>query len=127
MLYIHPVLYVRVYFAYQDGEPLPTSWSGPPSYGQLSSERVRGVLRLELWPLDFSGNTKGSTSVQPRCLWRPEVTAVRDFGLAFTGVEKVGRRWMVQRWMCEPKGLAELQKDRDARQPQGGRPEEAVR
>lgn len=115
MLYISTV-FVRVHFAYRQGVPLPTAYSAPSSYGQLFTERVRGVLRLELWPLEFSPNTKATTSLQPRCLWRPELTVVGDFGIAFTGMEKDGARWVLQRWLCDPQGYADLVKDRDERQ-----------
>lgn len=106
-------MFVRVHLAYRQGVPLPSTWSQPAHFGQLFAERVRGVLRLELWPLEFAPNTKATTSVRPLCLWRPEVTAVGDFGLSFTGLEKDGGRWVAQRWLCEPRSLAALQKERD--------------
>jgi hypothetical protein len=77
-------------------------WSGPRLYGQLVTERVRGLQRLELWPMDFAMNTKATTTVEPQCLWKPEVSAILEHAFAFSGLERVGQRWVAQRWMCEP-------------------------
>jgi hypothetical protein len=110
VLYISTVL-VKVYFGYIDGVARPTVSSGPPLYGQLLTERVRGMQRLELWPVDFAMNTKATTTVEPHCLWKPEVSAILDDAFAFSGLERTGRRWVAQRWMCQPCAPADIQRD----------------
>jgi hypothetical protein len=85
--------------------------NGPLLYGQLVTERVRGMQRLELWPVDFPMNTKATTTVEPHCLWKPEVSAVLEYGFAFSGLERVGRRWVAQRWFCEPCAPADILRD----------------
>lgn len=99
---------VKVYFGYVDGVARPTVSSGPPVYGQLVTERVRGMQRLELWPADFPMNIKASTTIEPRCLWKPEVSVILEHAIAFSGLERVGRRWVAQRWFCEPRGPADI-------------------
>jgi hypothetical protein len=82
--------------------------SGPPLYGQLVTERVRGMQRLELWPVDFAMNTKATTTIEPHCLWKPELSVILEHAFAFSGLERVGRRWVAQRWMCEARAPADI-------------------
>jgi hypothetical protein len=105
---------VKVYFGYVDGVAKPSVWSGPPLYGELISQHVRSVHRLELWPLDFPMNTTASTTTQPLCLWKPEVSAVVDTAVVFSGVEKVRRRRVAQRWLCEPRTRADITRETNA-------------
>lgn len=109
VLYIHTVI-VKVYLGYADGVAKPSVWSGPPLYGQMVSDNFRGIQRLELWPIDFPMHIKASTTntVKPWCLWKPEVSVVLENAVAFSGLERVGRRWVVQRWMCEPTTVAQI-------------------
>jgi hypothetical protein len=99
---------VKVFFGYVDGVARPTVLSGPRLYGQLVTERVRGMQRLELWPADFPMNTRASTTVVPHCLWKPELSVVLEDAFAFSGLERVGRRWVAQRWMCKPCAPADV-------------------
>lgn len=105
MLYIHTVL-VKVYLGYEAGVAKPTASHGAPVYGQLVSERVRGVLLLELWPVNFPLNTKASTTVQPlHALWHPRVSVFLPTQFGISGMERlpIGKqwRWVAQRWLCE--------------------------
>jgi hypothetical protein len=70
---------------------------------------------LLLWPLDFPMNTRESTSTKPLAtLWRPSVSAVTAIEMSFGGFEAVRlagrRRWMIQRWQCEPMTFAEAKR-----------------
>jgi hypothetical protein len=100
-----------VYFGCIDGVVKPSVWSGPAQYGELVSQQVRGRQRLELWPLDFPMNTVATATTQPQCLWRPEVSAVLEAGVVFSGLEKVRRRWVAQRWLCEPRTRADVTRE----------------
>lgn len=87
--------------------------AGPASYGQLVSERVRGVLVLELWPTDFALNTRASTSQRPlHVLWHPRVSAFGETQFGIAGMEQVrardASRWVAQRWLCEPKSYEQV-------------------
>jgi hypothetical protein len=129
MLYIYTVL-VKVYLGYQAGVAKPTATHGEPVYGQLVSEWVNGVMVLELWPFDFSLNTKASTTVQPlHVLWHPRVSVFVATQFGISGMERlpVGRRWrwVAQRWFCEPKTLADILNEltaNEARKPREIRP-----
>jgi hypothetical protein len=115
---------VKVYFGYVDGVANRSTCAGQPAYGQLVSERVRGVQRLELWPVDFPMNTKTTTTITPARLWRPEVSVVLEHAIAFSGLEQVRRRWVAQRWFCEPKSAADI--DAELRASESCRPREIL-
>jgi hypothetical protein len=93
---------------------------GPLRYGQLVTDRIRGMQRLELWPVDFPMNTKAPTTLEPQCLWQPQVSVILEHAFAFSGLERVGRRWVAQRWMCEPcthSDIARELRDEELRRP----------
>lgn len=82
--------------------------AGPALYGQLVSGWVRGVLVLELWPVDFPLNTRASSSKRPlHTLWHPRVSAFLETQFGISGMERLpagdAGRWVAQRWLCEPK------------------------
>ena len=82
-------------------------------YGQLVSERVKGVQYLELWPFDFPLNTKASTQLQPlHCLWKPQISVFLVTQFAISGMERLPAgqrwRWVAQRWLCEPMTLSSI-------------------
>jgi len=116
----HPLAYctfiqvlVKVFLGYEAGVAKPTSMSGAPVYGQLVSERVKGVQYLELWPFDFPLNTKASTQLQPlHCLWKPQVSVFLVTQFAISGMERLPAgsrwRWVAQRWLCEPMTLSSI-------------------
>lgn len=110
-------MYVRLFSGYRHGVALPSPCADGPKFGQLSSQRVRGVQRLELWPHDFATNTRGTTTIEPECLWRPELTAVLPNGFAFTGLERASGRWVIQRWLCEPSSLESILAELEGRSP----------
>lgn len=107
ILYLRTVL-VKVFLGYSNGVAHTSVSAAPAVYGQLVSERVKGILLLELWPWDFPMNTRASTTTAPlQVLWKPEVSVVLELCVAFTGLERLRAgqrwRWLAQRWYCEPK------------------------
>lgn len=79
-------------------------------YGQLVSGWVKGVLVLELWPVDFPLNTRASTSKRPlHTLWHPRVSAFcypwRNQRL--TGMLPSGRSLLHQRPKHEDDGQSQ--------------------
>ena len=87
--------------------------AGPPAYGQLISERVKGLQVLELWACDFPLNTRASTHLAPlHTLWKPQLSVFLESQFGMTGMERVPAgnrwRWVAQRWLCEPKSLREM-------------------
>lgn len=104
---------MKVFLGYEAGVTKPVATSGAPVYGQLVSDRVKGVQYLELWPFDFPLNTKASTQLQPlHCLWKPQVSVFLVTQFAISGMERLpaGRqwRWVAQRWLCEPMTLSSI-------------------
>jgi hypothetical protein len=100
-------VYVRVCFGYDGGVPTPGNGEMRPRFGQLYSYTVRNVPVLQLWPLDFAMNTRASTTTKPLAtLWRPTLSSVHVTEIAFSGFERAEiagrRRWLIQRWQCEP-------------------------
>lgn len=99
---------VKVFLGYEAGVAKAAAAAGPAIFGQLVSERVKGVLVLELWPVDFPLNTRASTSQRPlHTLWHPRVSAFSETQFGISGMERLpaGKafRWVAQRWLCEPK------------------------
>lgn len=79
------------------------------------SDKIRDVEVLLLWPLDFAMNTRASTTTKPLAtLWRPTFGGVMATEMAFGGFERFQiagrRRWMIQRWKCEPMSYAEAKR-----------------
>lgn len=104
---------VKVFLGYEAGVAKPTATYGQPVYGQLVSERVKGIQYLELWPFDFPLNTKASTQLQPlHCLWKPQVSVFLVTQFAISGMERLPAgsrwRWVAQRWLCEPMTLSSI-------------------
>jgi hypothetical protein len=107
---------VKVFLGYAAGIAKPTAMTGPPVFGQMVSEHVRGVLVVELWPVDFALNTRASTTHTPlHTLWHPRVSAFLDAQFGVSGMERLplgaGWRWVAQRWLCEPRSLASIQSE----------------
>jgi hypothetical protein len=107
---------VKVFLGYEAGVAKPTAMTEPAVFGQLVSERVKGVLVLELWPVDFPMNTRAITSQQPlHTLWHPRVSAFLEAQFGLSGMERlpVGKRWrwVAQRWLCEPKTYQDMLKE----------------
>ncbi|MRD49363.1 hypothetical protein GHT07_18970 [Caenimonas koreensis DSM 17982] len=100
-------MFVKVCLGYDGGVPTPGHGEQRPLFGQLYSDKVRHVDVLLLWPLDFATNTRASTTTKPLAtLWRPTLSTVMVNEMSFGGFERVQlasrRRWMIQRWRCEP-------------------------
>ena len=99
---------VKVFLGYEGGVAKLTAMTEPAVFGQLVSEQVKGVLVLELWPVDFPMNTRARTSQLPlHTLWHPRVSAVLETQFGLSGMERLplGKRWrwVAQRWLCEPR------------------------
>jgi hypothetical protein len=104
-----------VYLGYSEGVRRPV-YAGPPLYGKLMSEWIRGMAVLHLWPYDFPLSARAESDVQPLAtLWRPEFSGVMELDVGFSGLEcrpwDGGRRWFAQRWMCEPMTFAAVQEN----------------
>lgn len=100
-------MYARVCLGYDGGVPAPAHGEQRPLFGQLYTDTVRSIHVLLLWPLDFPMNTRASTTSKPvATLWRPVLSSVAVNEMAFRGFECAplagSRRWMIQRWLCEP-------------------------
>ncbi len=96
----------RVYLGYSEGVRRPIH-AGPPLYGKVLSEWVRGMPVLHLWPYDFPLSARAESGVEPLAsLWRPQFSVVTELEAGFSGLEcrpwNGGQRWLAQRWMCEP-------------------------
>jgi hypothetical protein len=112
ILYLRTVL-VKVFLGYSDGVAYASVTAASPIYGQLVSERLEGIMLLQLWPWDFPMNTKASTTIEPlHVLWKPEVSVALESSIAFTGLERLRAgqrwRWLAQRWYCEPKTSTDI-------------------
>lgn len=86
----------------------PSAMAGPAMYGQLVSGWVKGVLVLEMWPVDFPLNTRAGTSSRPlHTLWHPRVSVFLETQFGISGLERLlvgsASRWVAQRWLCEPR------------------------
>lgn len=108
-------MFVKVCLGYDKGVPTPAHGAQRPVFGQLYSDWHKQREVVDLWPLDFHMNTKASTRVKPRRLWRPEPAWVLHSEFAISGVERAeiaGRRvWVVQRWMITPMSFAQAQEE----------------
>lgn len=118
---------MQIYLGYEGGVAKPSASSGTPVHGQLVSERVKGVLVLELWPFDFPLNTKASTTVKPlHSLWHPRVSVFLATQFGVSGMERVpagrGWRWVAQRWLCQPRSFQDIMNELHAAE--SGRPHE---
>ena len=104
---------VKIYLGYEAGVAKPAAMGGPPIYGQLVSERVKGLQVLELWAYDFPLNTRAATDLKPlHVLWKPQLSVFLETQFGLTGMERVPAgsrwRWVAQRWLCEPKSLRDI-------------------
>lgn len=107
---------VEVHLGYVDGVAKPSPERGPPIYGQIISEYVKGRQVLELWPFDFPMSAKQGSRIKPlRQLWKPQVTGFIETQFGLSGLEcvSVGKRhrWVAQRWLCMPVTLAEIHRN----------------
>ncbi len=109
----------RIYLGYVDGVAQTSAECGQPIYGQIVSECVKGRQVLELWPFDFPLSAKAESSVKPlRMLWEPRVSGFMQTQFGLSGLECIvdgsRRRWLAQRWLCEPMDLAGILRNLNA-------------
>ncbi len=76
----------------------------PTIVGQVFSERIRGALVLNLWPMHWS-ETQTDKGTPLAVLWNPEFCGATYDSFIVRGLEawnhgKV-RRWYAQKWLCE--------------------------
>jgi hypothetical protein len=96
-------VFAKVYLGYRDGVAFPTVHTSEPIYGNIISERVRGLQVLNLWPHNFPMSAKTDASRPLAQLWRPQVSCFVQGACGLSGLERNRRgQWLAQRWMVEP-------------------------
>jgi hypothetical protein len=104
-------VFAKVHLGYRDGVALPTVHTSQPIYGNIVSDRVRGMHVLNLWPYDFPMNAKVETSRPLAQLWRPQVSCFVQTECGLSGLERNRKgQWLAQRWMVEPMQGADIER-----------------
>jgi hypothetical protein len=112
-----------VCLGYEKGVPSPAHGAKRPLFGQVFSDTLKSVEVLHLWPLDFAMSTVAAPTVDPLAtLWRPHLSGVLQIHFGVSGLERVSiageRRWVTQRWLCQPMSFADAKRQHDEVQAQ---------
>jgi hypothetical protein len=99
----------KVHLGYSNGVALATVHSAPPMFGNIISDRVRGIQVLQLWSHTFPMNAKTSESRPMAALWRPVVSVFQETEIGLSGLERrANGQWVAQRWMVQPMSFLEF-------------------
>lgn len=103
-------MFAKVHFGYRDGLPLAGVHAAPPIYGNMISERVRGLQVINLWPHTFPMNARTMDSKPLAALWRPHVSGFLEMEFGLNGLEcRASGQWVAQRWLIKPMTFAEIE------------------
>jgi hypothetical protein len=105
-------VFVKIHLGYRDGVALPSVHASPPMYGNIVSERVKGLQVLNLWPYDFPMNAKVEGSRPLAQLWRPHISGFMQAECGLSGLERNKRgQWLAQRWMVHPMSAQDIERE----------------